>query len=414
MLTFLAPAFLYAAGAVALGVVALHFLVTRQPRTAVLPTVRFFPDVLARSTTLAIRPSDFLLLALRVLAILLIGAAFAQPLLVPMRRTVVRLVAVDVSGSVGNRTELADSALVYVADAAAVVLFDSIAHEVSKEAAADSLRAFAARPRTGAASAAAGRLSPALIVLLRAAARVRDEADSLELVVISPLVREEGDAATMSIRGLWPGHLRPVRVAAATSAAREPASERPVTVEWADSGATTLWLPRSSVDTIGGVRVGDDVLIYPFARRWRLKEDAGTAASAGSRVYARWADGEPAAIERSSASECVRSIAFMLPDVGDAALRPEFARFAEGLSAPCGARRDLALLSTEFMTAFEGPAPLAPVTAIRPRVTKTTPLVPWVLGAALLLVLAELLVRRRGGSREAASDELPTITQRAA
>jgi hypothetical protein len=413
MLTFLVPGFLYAAGAVALGVVALHFLVTQQPRTDVLPTVRFFPDVLARSTSLAIRPSDFLLLAVRVLAILLIGAAFAQPLFSPTHHTVARLVAVDVSGSVGDHAKLADSARAYIADVAAVVLFDSAAHDVSRQAAADSLRAFAARSSTRVSLAAPGRLSPALIALLRAAARVRDEADSLELVVISPLVGEEGDAATLAIRSLWPGHLLPVRVAAATSAAQQPANDRRVALEWADSGTSTLWVPRSSVDTIGGVRAGDNVLVYPFARRWRLKEGAATS-STTSRVYARWMDGEPAALERLSAGGCVRSIAFTLPDVGDAALRPEFMRFVQGLSAPCGTRRDLALLSTEFMKAFEGPSRLAPARSIQPRVIKTTPLVPWLLAAAILLLLAELLVRRRSVSREDAIDDTVNVTQRAA
>lgn len=47
---FLAPVYLVAAGAVAAGVVALHFLSTREPDTDLLPTVRFIPDVPCRPT----------------------------------------------------------------------------------------------------------------------------------------------------------------------------------------------------------------------------------------------------------------------------------------------------------------------------------------------------------------------------
>src|SRR6185437_15892071 len=114
-LTFLFPGFLFAAGAIALGVVALHFLVTRQPKSETLPTVRFVPDLAVRSTAIAIRPSDLWLLLLRVLMVLLIGAAFAQPQITPRHRTIARLVLVDASPDVGNIAELVDSAQRYAA-----------------------------------------------------------------------------------------------------------------------------------------------------------------------------------------------------------------------------------------------------------------------------------------------------------
>jgi len=408
MIGFLFPAFLYAAGGVTLGVVALHFLVTQQPRSDVLPTVRFFPDVVARSTSITIKPSDLWLLLLRALMILLIGAAFAQPQLKPSHRPTIRLVAVDVSRSVGNRAELADSASRYLTDAAAIVLFDSAAHEVPAEKAADSLRALSTLSKAGDTSAVAGRMSPALIALLRAAARLREGADSLELIVISPFAREEADAATQTIRALWPGHLRPVRAGTASDVSAGDSAKqvtaKPARVEWADSGVTELWMAKARPDTIGAVRAGDNVLVYPFVRRWSLKEPSNAAAAPSIRVYARWSDGEPAAVERTSGDECIRSLAVALPQSGDAMLRPEFVRFTDALSAPCGEAPDLAPLSMEFLTALAGPEQLAAASAVTPRITKMTPLVPWVLGAALLLAVFELRMRRRAESSVAADD----------
>lgn len=397
MISFLLPGFLYAAGAVALGVVVLHLLVTQQPKSDVLPTVRFFPDVVARSTSVTIRPSDLWLLLLRVLTILLIGAAFAQPQLRPDHRPVARLVAVDVSRAVGNPAQLTDSARAYTAGAAAVVLFDSEAREVTPSVAAESLAALASLPAD---KRTRGALSPALITVLRAASRIRERADSLELVIVSPFAREEADAATQSIRALWPGHVKIVRVASATDApaasARSPrARARPI-IQWADSGSTTTWAMRARVDTIGAVRAGDAVLVFPFVRRWQLDSAQYTAPSSNARIYARWSDGEPAAVERVVGEDCIRSLAVPMPTAGDAILRPEFVRFTDALAAPCGSAHDFSPLSSELMTALEGRPGLAPAGAVKPRATRMTPLVPWLLGGAFLLALLELLVRRRG------------------
>jgi hypothetical protein len=418
MISFLFPGFLYAAGAVAMGVVALHFLVTQQPRTQLLPTARFFPDVVARSTSLAVRPSDLLLLLLRVVMILLIGLAFAQPQLMPGHRTVARLVAVDVSDDVGSRSELADSAAVYLANAAALVLFDSSAREVpvsSGRAVVDSLRR---SPSALTAAGASGSISSALIALLRAAARARDEADSLELVVISPFTREEADAAMMQIRDLWPGHLRVVQARPAVTergaVIAESGKAAAARVMWADSGATDFWERRPKPDTIGGLRAGAIVLVYPFERRWRLKASTRLGNQSGNRVHARWIDGEPAVIERDVGGECVRSAALAIPEAGDVPLRSEFVEFLRSLSAACLTVRDFTPLPTDVLARLEGRPTLAPASLIKPRETRMTPMVPWLLAAALMLVLVELLVRERRRKRAAAVDDTATIERHAA
>jgi hypothetical protein len=392
------------AGLVALGVVGLHFLSTREANTELLPTTRFVPEAAVDARTLAVRLSDVALLALRVLAVLLVGAALARPVLTPARQPVARIVAVDVSRAVGGPEELADSARVYLDGAAATIFFDAEAREVPLDVAVESLAALARSAARDAAAAGdslasqsvwarregtrPGSLSAALIAARRVAARLRDGADSLELVVVSPFVREERDAATANIRALWPGRITTVQVAAATSLV----DAQTVEVQWADSGATERWVARAITDTVGGIRAGDAVLVYPFTRRWRLAQEPDSA----TRIMARWVDGEPAAVEWTTPTGCVRSLAFSLPTEGDAPLRPDFQRMVAQLDAPCGAARDFAPLSAAFLEMIRGDGPLAHSGAIERRVQRATPLMLWLLGVALALLLAELLARRGG------------------
>ena len=395
---FLAPAFLVAAGIVAAGVVALHFLSTREPDTDLLPTVRFVPRAPVQATTITVRFTDPWLLVLRVLLILLLGAALARPLIHPFAQPVSRITVVDVSRAVGSPGELADSALGYVEGAAAVVFFDDEAREI-EDGAVDSLESLRGAARWD--RAPRGSLSTALIAALRIASRLRDGTDSLQLVVISPFAQEERDAATEEIRALWPGRIDTVRVA---GAAQQPGEGRSVErVEWADSGATGLWAAREPPDTIGGVRANDAVMIYPFVRRWRPARGVGGESGDGAdsldsgetRVYARWMDGEPAAFERATADACMRSVAIPMPTEGDAILRPDFQRFLAGLGGLCGEPRDMFPLSEEFMAVFVGDEGLAPASQVARQVMRVTPAVPWILGFALAVALAELWLRGR-------------------
>ena len=383
MISFLHPGFLYAAGAAAAAVVALHFLVAEQPRAGVLPTVRFFPDVEVRSTTLTVRLSDIVLLLLRVLTLLLIGAAFAQPQLKPSRAATLRIVLLDQSRGVG--ADARDSAGKYLPGAATVIAFDSTATE---RAPADSAASTGVRR---------GSLSSALIVALRAATKMRDRADSLEMVLISPLRAEEFDSATPAIRALWPGRIRLVRVTSTRDASSPPEAAM---LEWADSVRSSRWSVRARPDPIGGLSFAAGVVVYPFVRKWNL---ASTDSSA--RVVARWVDGAPAVTESQTASGCVRSISVPLPTAGDAILRPSFARFLESLRAPCAAVENVARASDVEVRMIEGPAHLASTTALRPQAARMTPLVPWLLGAALVLALAELLLRRSRERRQSGRDD---------
>ncbi|MDQ6716736.1 MAG: BatA domain-containing protein, partial [Gemmatimonadota bacterium] len=359
MISFLHPGFLYAAGAAAAAVVALHFLVAEQPRAGMLPTARFFPDVEVRSTTLTLRLSDIMLLLLRVLTLLLIGAAFAQPQLEQARAAARTIVLLDQSRSAGP--DAGDSAAKYLPGAAAVIVFDSVAVESTPPDAAARSGAAGVRRR--------GSLSSALIVALRSATRMRDGADSLEMVLVSPLRAEELDSATPAIRALWPGRIRLVRVAAMLDT--NPALAA-ATVEWADSSRLPQWSALAKMDTIGCLSYSGGVFVYPFVRRW---VQARTDSSA--RVVARWVDGEPAIVESPVAPGCVRSISVPIPTAGDAILRPAFARFLETLRAPCGEVENVAPASDADIRMIEGPAHLAPTASLRPVSARMTPLVPW-------------------------------------
>ena len=123
-MTFLAPGFFLASLAVAAAVVALHFIVTRQPRAGVLPTARFVPDLPATATARATRPSDLLLMLWRVLPVLAIGTGLARPVLKPSREADARVILVDVSRAVKDLPALRDSVRGVYRDRDALIVFD--------------------------------------------------------------------------------------------------------------------------------------------------------------------------------------------------------------------------------------------------------------------------------------------------
>ncbi|HEU0053692.1 MAG TPA: BatA domain-containing protein, partial [Longimicrobium sp.] len=82
MITFGTPAFLLAGALAALVPLALHLIRRRPPSRAPLPTARFLSDD-PRTSIRVSRPTDLLLLALRMLLLVLVGAAFARPAWLP-------------------------------------------------------------------------------------------------------------------------------------------------------------------------------------------------------------------------------------------------------------------------------------------------------------------------------------------
>jgi hypothetical protein len=440
--TFLAPWALWAAGAVSAAVIALHILASRNPRVTPLPTARFIPDVPLRATARAMRLTDVALMILRVAAVMLVGVAFARPELSRGRRAVGRVVMVDASRALGSRAEAADSAARLLARGDVLIAFDSSAH-VIHNGSTESLRAALADSNT---RAPRGSLSTALAAAMRAASTLRADADSVEIVLVSPLAAEEWDAATTAIRAVWRGRVRLVRVGAArpgiaarievtnaslddpvraaaslrggaalTGAASTPGAANaqmsfaridrgsPLASDtaWARDRAHTLvrwpahvdssgWHMRARVDTVGGVLARQGaaaaVVVSPFAR---------TVDPAPGRVIARWVDGTAAATERALGAGCVRDVAIPIARTGDLALRESTRRLVAALASPCGGDETYTAASDSALVQLRGTGPLVATRALERRTAPRGHLATWLLAAALVLLLLEPLLRRQ-------------------
>ena len=415
-MTFLAPWALAIGVLAAAGAVLLHLVARQRPAAYLLPTTRFIPDRRTLVSRVATRPRDLLLLALRVLLLLSVGAAFARPVLAPHRAPAARLVLLDRSALVGDPAaavakarELATgnvlSRLVTFADSAvaaedAVTTLDSLARDTSRSVARGSLSA---------ALVAAGRAAPALAAL----------AHSIELVIVSPVSASQLDAATDSVRALWPGRIDLARVPVRTDTVASRSLERALPVSdplapalarasvaatpnavrllraapgardstFARGGGVVVWWnsPDTPLAPVA-LAMGDEVVVATMRR--------GVAAGEG-RVVARWGDGAPAAIETALGRGCLRTVAVGVPTIGDLPLRPAFQRVVRALVGPCGAASTGALADSATVARLLGPPRLATASALGAGVQAAAPLVPWLLGLALACALAELFVRSR-------------------
>lgn len=375
-MTFLAPGFFFASLAVAAAVIALHFIVTRQPRAAIFPTARFVPNLPATATARATRPSDIWLMLLRVLLVLAAGAGLARPILKPSRGAEARVILADVSRSSKDSAAVRDSVRSLYRNHDVVVAFDSSARVFSGDS-IGSLHFTQAR----------GNLSAALIAAMRAGSSLRDRADSVALVIVSPLAAEELDAATDSVRRLWPGGARIVRAGAREVAVDS--TQRP-SVLWPLTGRPIGAIPRAKHDTVGAVLSGNALLVAAFERKWSYPADS----IRGAEVIARWVDGEPAGIEWPTDGGCKRSVAVPITQAGDLVLRADYKRFASAISDDCIARTATVPASAERIASLAGTGGLASREAFQPRGDIHSDLATWLLGIALIAAIAELFVRR--------------------
>ena len=444
-MSFLAPIMLAVGAIAAAAVVALHLLTTRRPPTAVLPTARFVPVGDARAVARSSRPTDLLLLACRVLAVLLLGAAFAQPVLDLPGPSVRSVVMLDRSASVADAKAAARLAGERLTAGGALVVFDTVAHEQSVDTTDG---APSAAPR-----AAPGILSAALVVATRAGRRVARGADSVRLVLVSPLAEEEFDVATDALRAEWPGAIEIVRVAAVTDTARRgevrlvsaiaddplaPAiarldvarravARRAVArgahevriARAAPSGADSAWVsepgrvlvfwpsPRETVPVADGVTafgLRTATIVAPLVRmpldgssgspRRRVSREMSSAPAVPSRVIARWRDGTVAATESPFAAGCVRSVGVGIPLAGDLTLRAPFDRFLDAMVEPCGGARGRAVTDS-VVRRLAGGAQLASARRLAAGATADRGAAGLLLSLALVALAAEWLLRRR-------------------
>jgi hypothetical protein len=433
-MSFLAPWALWAAGAVSAAVIALHILASKNPRVTALPTTKFIPDVPLRATARALRLSDVALMLLRVAAVMLVGVAFARPVLTGAKRAVGRVLMVDRSPATG-REAAADSAAKYYRDGDIAFMFDSAAYRLPEKSPFVNVTAerFSVEPRSS--------LSAALAAGMRAASSMRGDADSVELVLVSGFALDELDAATNAIRAAWPGRVRVIRIEPPTagygkqvfhdvrgstlddplraslaftshldtgriktdSVRIDRGNLRSVDTTWTQYGRTLVrwpaaldsggFLRRSRVDTAGAVVAGADanrsIVVAPFVRM--VDPPPG-------RVVARWADGSAAATERKMMNGCVRDVAIPLARTGDLALRESTRRLVTALSRPCGSYGSSDIASDSALAQLRGTGPLVATRALEMRSASSGKLTTWLLVAALALLLIEPLLRRQRAS----------------
>ncbi|MDQ6634218.1 MAG: BatA domain-containing protein, partial [Gemmatimonadota bacterium] len=404
-MSFLAPWALAVGGLTAVGAVLLHLVAQQRPAAYLLPTARFIPDRRTLVRRIATRPRDLLLLALRVLLLLSAAAAFARPVLTARRGTRARIVLLDRSAAVASGADAVARARTFLADGgpSRLILFDTAATLVPDAAAA--LDSLARTPPPS----APGSLSAALIAARRAAAPVAAEADSVELVLVSPVTAAELDVAFDSVRAQWPGAITVARIAASADSAGGWSLERPLPM---DDGlapalspvrvagtARAVRLRRVSLDardsafaraggtvvhwdTTGAARpsanaiaMGDDVVVAALGRGRALE---------GGQVIARWADGSPAAKQQTIGEGCVRHVAVAVPIAGDLPLRPGFQRLVRGLMSPCRTATSSALAADTALARLRGQGLAARGAAVAGDTQRPAPLVPWLLGVALL------------------------------
>ena len=417
-MSFLAPWALVMGGLAAAGAVILHLVARQRPAAYVLPTTRFIPDRRTLVSRIAQRPRDLLLLALRVLLLLSAAAAFARPMLAPRRVSLGRVVVLDQSRAVARPSEAIGHVRTSMADGvpARLIAFDSAAALLPDGAGStlDSLSRDTSR------TASTGSVSSALVAARRAASLIAAEADSVELVLVSPLAAGELDAATDSVRARWPGRITIARMTARIDSAPAWALDRGLNADDPLAPAlthvpvspspTAVRLRRSLVDArdsafarAGGaivqwdsvsasplrpaaIAMGDDVVVATLRR--------GVPAG-GGHVIARWSDGAAAASEVPLGAGCIRRVAVGIPIAGDLPLRPDFQRVARGLMTPCGRAADVTPADSATVARLAGRGPLAHADALIERDRTSSPLVPWLLGLALACGLAELALRAR-------------------
>lgn len=416
-MSWLLPSALAITGVAGAALIAAHFIARDRPVAEPLPTARFVPDRRIHARTTSIALSDLLLLALRIAAVAAIGLGIAGPIVAGARGRVARIVLMDRSRGVLSIAEARDS--VRAAGGAEVTIaFDSSARLLSGTSVIDSVEK----------SGAPGSLSAALAAASAAAGSIASRADSIEIAIVTAANIEEIDAATVSIRELWPGRIHIMRVRPETTSVATTGLELPrdsndpvvaglsllprtvgapvrvvrgrlsgvdsawgrepghVLVHWPATDSAADWPKRAALDAIGGVASASGAIVARLPRLW----------SVAGRAIARWADGEPAAVERTLGAGCIRDVAVLVDPASDVTLRAPFRDFSRALIAPCGGARGLATVDSALLSKLAGAGPLAPARIFRGRAAadESSRFAPWLLALGAVLLLVELAVRR--------------------
>ena len=415
-MNFAAPGWIGLAALASLAIVAIHLIAWRLPRTVTLPTARFVPDEPARRAARTVRLADVVLLALRVAIVMTGGVAMARPIFEARPSGSATVIAL--SGGSGDTLARRDSVrAIQRGQHNAFVVFDTSAQVLSTEASA-----LSAAQRTREASLTVG-----LLASIREARRLRQQYDTVRIVVVSPFARRSFDNATQAVRATWPDSIHLVRIPLGEVAAQ------PTTLEIESTGddpvVAGIRLARANGLIRGDSRViregpgtaprpGSTLVLWPrTGPDDQQRVDAihangvtaigpliPTSLGDSGRVIARWMNGAPAAREVVRDGACVRLIGFDVPDVGDFVLTPSFQRLAAELLAPCGGLRHAEVAPDSLLAAVSAPVADAPP-AIQRSGESRNRIAAILMAVAVLLGIAELVTRRRS---------VPTLTEQVA
>jgi hypothetical protein len=391
----------------AVGVVAAvvaHLLARATPEPMAFPTARFIPMSSASATRAARRPTDLLLLALRILAIVMIASAFAGPIIEPRIRGNALVVIVD------RRSTVADSAEVR----------DSLASRAAE------------RDHPVRLVDMASGITPALIAARREAARLSAEADSAELVIVAAFDSSMLDEATARVRREWPGAARLIPVTS-----RAPAEARGMTIDassldgddpltatirlagWAGPAlpagiGAPVRIARasalSSADSVlaaGGIALVHWPATTPEEARSAMPRSVvagglvvpllaeSAPVAPGERVVARWEDGATAASMKGLGEGCVVDVGIRPVMSGDTPLREDFRELLGVFANACLPQVASGALDSTALAMLAGSGGAADLVAMRTAGPATERISAWLLIAAIAALLLEIVARRR-------------------
>lgn len=400
------PWVLWLSGAAAIGVVLAHLLsVGRAPELA-LPTTRFVPEGPLHAVSRARALRDRLLLGVRLLTVLLAGAAFAGLNVAPSRVPRGTLLVLDLPQRAADTMVWRDSVRAQLEAGAPVLgLVTSDGRSVSGEAVV--LRAFVDTLSLLAGTPNSSSLAGALLTARREAGTTAARADSMSLVVISALRDDAATPALRAARATWPGRVAlsvvpavppidprapfPVRTVIGDPVVEDSTFARQggVLVVWPDSAGGNA---AAVVDSGFAVVARGLAVVTPMRRALRVPPAATP--------NAWWPDGAVAIGATALGAGCVRWVGFDAP-AGDALLTGSARGVRSVLDAPCGASAP-PLLSDSLRAMLVGRGAIASRAAlVGDAEASASRWARWLLLAALGALLVEQVMRSRPPRRVA-------------
>jgi hypothetical protein len=346
---------------------------------------------------------DLLLLCLRLLAVLLAGAAFAGLRIAPTRAPVATLLALDLPRSAIDTTAWRDSVRAQLASRTPVLaVVTSDGRTLDGEGAV--LRAFVDTVTLPTAGMNGSSLAGALLAARRVSHRLAARADSMSLVIVSAFRDDAATPALRDARATWPGRIALTTVPAAAVSADTSAGWEVRTVFGApraadstfarDGGTLVLW-PDSAGDAVTSRTMADSafaVIARGIAMVTPLRRAVAVPATATAVAW--WPDGSAAIGEVPLGRGCVRWVGFATPS-GDARLTSAARGVRAVLEAPCGASPP-PVLPDSLRTMLIGDGAMASRSVLTADANaNASSLAKWLLLAAIGVLLLEHAVRNR-------------------